>query len=96
VKHVTEHRTSLEKVPRRTWIQKGRKTACGILLIPCVVYMKRHGWFPDWFHMALIGFAGYCIAGDYVRAFTGFVKASAKDVAEAIREIRSALKGNGK
>ena len=83
------------EIPHHRWWTKFRKSAFGIGLLAFVILCKVKGWFPDtWLGGALL-LAGYCVAGDILRNFGGFVKAFAKDVAEAIKTVRDAFKNGG-
>ena len=84
------------KVPKHKRWPKIRKTLTGVGAIGLGVFLEK--WFPDltnWVLIFLVGFGGYCLAGDILRNFGPFTQAVAKDLAAAIKYIKDALK-NGK
>ena len=86
MKYVQEHKQQLAQIPEKKWTKKVVSTVIGVASIVGAVMMKDAGWFSDWFLIGLLVFGGYCLAGDLVRGFLGFLPA-------AIKDIKSALSG---
>lgn len=78
------HVEALKKIPKKKWQAKVWSSVIGAAAVAGAVLMKDQGWFPDWFLIGLIAFGGYCIAGDLVRGFLGFLPAAIKDIKAAI------------
>jgi len=76
---------------------KVQKTAVGMgsAALGLLIAWKFTPPLSQWCVYALIFFGGFCIAGDLVRNFRAFAVGFAKDVANGIRDIRAALRGNG-
>lgn len=83
------------EIPHHRWWSKFRKSIFGLGVLGLAIFFKRQGWFPDSWLGAMIFLAGFCLAGDILRNFGGFLRAFAKDAAEAIRTVRAAFKNGG-
>lgn len=69
---------------------KWKKTLLGVAWVVLAVWLRMNDIFSEAVAGLMLIFGGYCMAGDLVRSFAGFVPAT-------IRDIRAALKGtNGK
>jgi hypothetical protein len=82
-----------KKIPHHRWWSKVRKSVFGVALVGVTFYFQRVGWFPEWVHGIFWAVGGFLLAGDFLRQFGPFVKAIAKDLAEAIGDIKKAIKG---
>jgi len=91
----TERFLDTLKIPEERWWAKFRKSGFGLTVLALAIFFKFKGWFPDIWLGVMILLAGFCVAGDILRNFGGFVKAFAKDVAEAIKTVRDAFKNGG-
>jgi len=87
----------LPKVPVGKLKGKFQKTAVGLgsVALGLVIASKFTPPLSEWCVYALIFFGGFCVAGDLVRNFRAFAVGLAKDIANGIRDIRAALRGNG-
>lgn len=80
----------LEAVIRLKKGLKWKKTLLGVGWVLLAVWLRKNDIFSEAVAGLMLVFGGYCMAGDLVRSFAGFLPAT-------IRDIRAALKGtNGK
>ena len=90
MKNVTAQRAKFEEIPPEKRARKVRNTAIGLGSIGLAVVIEwKFAHLSDMLTYTLIGFGGYSLAGDLVRGFAGFIPA-------AVRDVRAAIKGNGK
>jgi len=85
--HLKQHTANLEAIPKSRLSVKIRKTVVGVGAIGLGLAIEK--WLPhidDKVLYVLLIVGGYSIAGDLVRAATGYATA-------AIRDLRAALKG---
>ncbi len=80
----------LEEMIRLKKGLKWKKTLLGFAWVALAVWLRKNNIFSEAVAGIMLFFGGYCIAGDLVRSFAGFLPAT-------IADIRAALKGtNGK
>ena len=93
----TETTKVLPKVSAAKLKGKFQKTAVGLGSVALAILIASRFTPPlsQWCVYALIFFGGFCVAGDLVRNFRAFAVGFAKDIANGIRDIRAALRGNG-
>lgn len=88
--HLRNQKDKLKKVSVIRKGEKWKKVAIGVVWLTLAVVFEVQDLFPQLVRNIMLVFAGYCMAGDLVRSFAGFLPA-------AIADIRAALKGtNGK
>ena len=76
----------LNRVPEHKRGPKLRKTVLGVVFIALGVLLEK--WFPglsDWVLIGLVGFGGYCLAGDIMRNAIPFAVAAIKDIKAALK-----------
>ena len=96
----TEHTQRVadsRKIPMQTVTSKAKKTVLGVGAI--ALGMAIAVWLiPPLSHWAvypLLIYGGYCLAGDIMRGLGQWLPALLKDLAVGIRDIYTAVKGNG-
>ena len=65
---------------------KWKKTLLGIGWVLLAVWLRKNDIFSEPVAGVMLVFGGYCLAGDLMRSFAGFLPAT-------IRDLRAALKG---
>ncbi len=90
MKHVEAQSQKIQAIPAHKQSKKAWQTLTGaILVVIGFALPKLVPEFPIWFAMGVIGFGFFIASKEYVTNYLGFIPA-------AIRDILSAIKGNGK
>ena len=89
MKHVEAQTQKIRAIPAHKQSKKAWQTLTGgLVVIAGFALPKVVPEFPLWFAMGVVGFGFFIASKEYVTNYLGFIPA-------AIRDILSALKGNG-
>ncbi len=90
MRHVEAQTQKIQAIPAAKQSKKAWQTLTGALVVIAGFALpKVVPEFPLWFAMGVVGFGFFIASKEYVVNYLGFVPA-------AIRDVLSAIKGNGK
>ena len=90
MKHVEAQTQKIQAIPPAKQSKKAWQTLTGALVVIAGFALpKVVPEFPLWFAMGVVGFGFFIASKEYVTNYLGFIPA-------AIRDIWSAVRGNGK